>query len=101
MDCPLLDPRSPLGLPPGPFPPKTERPQALMGKGRSWAVDSPISGRREVQRPNPRQVRLDFVPVSFLTTDDDDRRADFQRPARSADASSCCCFRSLLSRITV
>lgn len=83
VECPLLDPRSPLGLPP----PRPLKPQALVGKGRSWAVDSPISGRREQTgaRPNPRQVRVDcrLCPRLFLTTDDNDRRADFRRPARS------------------
>lgn len=85
---PLLDPRSPLGLPPRPLhPPKTEKPQALVGKGRFGpSIPRSAGGEsRQVQRPNPRQVRVDcrLCPRLFLTTDDNDRRADFRRPARS------------------
>lgn len=69
FNYPLLDPRSPLGLPPrGPSPPQN-------GEAPSPGGQGPVLGRRfpdqraerarQVQRPNPRQVRVDFVPDSF------------------------------------
>lgn len=98
VECPLLDPRSPLGLPPRPLhPPK-------IGEAPSPGGQGPVLGRRFPDQRAERADRcngqtqdkcastVDFVPVSFSPPTTTTGGLTFGVPlARSADVSSCCC----------
>lgn len=86
---------APWPAPPGPLPPPKRRSPKPWWARAGPGPSIPRSAGGESQTgatAKPKTSARRLCPRLFLSTDDDDRRADFWCPARSTDASSCCCY---------
>lgn len=86
---------APWPAPPGPLPPPKRRSPKPWWARAGPGPSIPRSAGGESQTgatAKPKTSARRLCPRLFLSTDDDDRRADFWCSARSTDASSCCCY---------